>query len=60
MPPYGIRIRIVETGQEFQSIRDCARAIDGDFSAIAEILRGSNHRKTHKGYTFEHAGDEND
>ena len=47
------RIRIVETGEEFDSIGDCARAIKGDQAHISNCLSGKYH--THKGYHFEDA-----
>lgn len=46
------RIMIVETGEIFETIRECAKAIDGSPSAICEILNCRNGRITHKGYHF--------
>jgi hypothetical protein len=52
MPTLAKRVRIVETGHIFQSVRDCARHINGDYSAIYRCL--NEIRGTHKGYTFEY------
>lgn len=45
------RVRIVETGEEFDSLTDCAKAIDGDNGNISYCLSGK--LKTHKGLHFE-------
>ena len=45
-------IRIVETGEVFESIRECARRIGGTPSGIAKCLAGR--RSTHRGYHFEY------
>lgn len=45
------RVRIVETGEVFESIGECARAIKGDQAHIVNCLSGRYH--THKGYHFE-------
>lgn len=47
------RVRIVETGEVFDSVGDCARAINGDQAHIFNCLSGRYH--THKGYHFEDA-----
>lgn len=47
----GVKIRIVETGEVFNSITDCAEHINGSVGTIHHVLNG--HRKTHKGYRFE-------
>lgn len=47
------RVRIVETGETFDSIGECARAINGDQAHISNCLSGKYH--THKGYHFEDA-----
>ena len=49
---WGRRIRIVETDQIFRTVRDCANAIEGDYSSIYSCLRGE--QKHHKGLTFEY------
>jgi hypothetical protein len=49
---WGKRVRIVETGEIFRTVRQCARFIGGDYSAIYSVLRGQ--RATHLGYTFEY------
>lgn len=46
-------VRIVETGEVFDSIGDCARAINGNQAHISNCLSGRYH--THKGYHFEDA-----
>lgn len=46
------RIRIIETGEVFESARACARAIEGDQRNIAHCLAGN--RRTHRGFTFEY------
>lgn len=45
------RVRIVETGEEFDSVGSCARAINGNQAHIFNCLSGRYH--THKGYHFE-------
>ncbi|AMM44439.1 HNH endonuclease [Arthrobacter phage GoCrazy] len=52
----GERVRIVETGQVFRTARDCARHINGNFSAIYKCLRGD--RNYHRGYSFEYYREE--
>lgn len=47
----GRRVRIVETGEEFDSVKDCALAIGGSDRAICECLNG--HQHTHRSYHFE-------
>lgn len=46
------RVRIVETGEVFSSIGECARAIDGNRVHIGECVRGD--RQSHKGLHFEY------
>ena len=48
-----IPIRIVETGEVYESISECARRIGGDQGTISDCLAGK--RSTHKGYHFEYA-----
>lgn len=45
-------VRIVETGEIFRCINDCARAIGGYESSICRCLAGG--RNTHRGYHFEY------
>lgn len=45
------KIRVVETGDIFDSILDCAKVLDCDRSAISKCLAGK--LKTVKGYRFE-------
>ena len=48
------KIRIVETGEIYSSISECARYIHGYNTLIDKCLRGE--RQTHKGYHFEVVG----
>lgn len=50
----GRAVQIVETGETFNSISECADAIGGSAGSICEILRGHNRRSTHMGYHFEY------
>lgn len=50
--PFKRPIRIVETGEEFESILNCANAIGGDSGSIHYCL--SKKRKTHRGFSFEY------
>lgn len=50
--PWGKRVRIVETGEVFRTVRDCANYINGDYSSIYRCLR--NERASHMGFTFEY------
>lgn len=45
------KVRIVETGEEFDSQAECARAINGSISRISMCVHDPN--KRHKGYHFE-------
>ena len=51
----GRQVRIVETGQIFNSVAECAREIGGSSNAIYICLRGE--RKKHHGFTFEYLGE---
>lgn len=46
------KVRIVETGEIFNSLGSCARAINGNTGDISRCIH-SKGTKTHKGYTFE-------
>jgi hypothetical protein len=46
-----IPVRIIETGEEFRTIAECAKHIGGNAPGIADVINGL--RKQHKGYTFE-------
>lgn len=48
----GIQVRIVETGNVYQSITECARAINGNDRHICDCLSGR--QRTHRGYHFEY------
>lgn len=47
----GHKVMIIETGEIFDSIKDCAIAINGSDRAICECLYGRQH--SHRGYHFE-------
>jgi NUMOD4 motif/HNH endonuclease len=51
-PPAGTPIRIIETGDVFDSQHDCARAMGWRQSDIANCLSGR--QKSHHGYHFEY------
>ena len=46
------RVKIVETGEEFRTLRECEKAINGNNRHISECLNGK--QKTHRGYHFEY------
>lgn len=46
----GIKVMITETGEIFDSIKDCANAIDGSDRRICDCLNGK--MCTHRGYHF--------
>ncbi len=52
LPPHMKAVRIIETNEMFQSISECARAINGNRENIRSCLFGR--RKRHLGYTFEY------
>ena len=52
-PPGEQPVRIVETGEVFKSINECARKINGIESGIRHCLYG--HRHTHRDLHFEYA-----
>lgn len=49
----GTKVRIVETGETFNSIDKCAKSIKGSPGTIHDILNGKRNRSTHKGLHFE-------
>ena len=49
-------VRIVETGEVFESIAECARRIGGSSGQISECLAGK--QSTHLGYHFEYVKEE--
>lgn len=51
-PTPGKAVRIVETGETFESQAECARSINGIQGNIAQCLSGK--RKTHRGYHFKY------
>ena len=51
----GKPIRIIETGEVFESSLACEKAIDGNNRHINDCLRGR--QKTHRGYHFEYVDD---
>lgn len=50
--PHKHPVKIIETGEIFESIEDCANAIDGDKSNICTCLKGR--LGSHKGLHFEY------
>lgn len=50
-PPRMKKVKIVETGDIFNSLSDCARAIGGSVSGIYDCSTGR--QETHRGYHFE-------
>lgn len=50
-PPNSIPVRIVETGETFSTISECAHHINGNISHIYQCIIGN--RTTHKGLHFE-------
>ena len=54
---WGRRVRIVETGEVFRTVRDCANYIGGDYGSIYAVLRGK--RNHHQGFTFEYYEENN-
>ena len=51
----GIKVRVVETGKEYNSIADCAKAINGSPGTIHDILHNNNNRHSYKGLHFKFA-----
>ena len=51
----GTPIRIVETGEVFESLHECAKRIGGTQSGISACLAGR--QSTHRGYHFERVED---
>lgn len=46
-------VRIVETGEVFNSVSECARAIGGSSKNIRQCINPKYNRNTHRGYHFE-------
>ena len=46
----GTRIKIIETGEEFNSISECAKTIEGSTGRICEVLNGKY--ETYRGMHF--------
>lgn len=49
---HGKPFRIIETGEVFQTLHECEKAIDGNNRHINDCLRGR--QNTHRGYHFEY------
>lgn len=43
-------VTIIETGETFRTVRECADYIGGHSSGISNVVYGK--RKSHKGFTF--------
>ena len=54
-PPGEQPVKIIETGEVFKSISECARQINGHESGIRKCLYGERH--THKGLHFEYVNE---
>ena len=52
------RVEIIETGEIFPSVLECARVIGGDDSTIYKVINGE--RNTHCGLHFRFVGPEED
>ena len=46
------RVRVIETGEIFNSQEECARAVGGSIAGLSMALNGK--RKSHKGYHYEY------
>lgn len=53
---HALRVEIVETGEVFESVSACARAIGGRPSTISKLLSGVGRK--HLGYTFRYADED--
>lgn len=51
----GTRVRVVETGEVFDSISDCAESMRGSIGSICDALHNSRNRTTYRGLHFESA-----
>lgn len=49
----GKSVRVIETGQIFESLTSCAEVLNLDRGAIGNAIRNYRRRKSHGGYTFE-------
>lgn len=56
----GLKIRIVELDEEFDSYSDAARRIGGNRGSVYKCLNDEFGHNTHKGYTFEWVEDYED
>ena len=45
-------VMIVETGEVFSSVKECAKQINGQPSTIYKLIKGIARQKRHRGYTF--------
>ena len=53
----GCKVEIIETGEVFDTINECARHIDGDGRNILACMNPKKKRHTHRGYHFRKVGD---
>lgn len=54
LPPYkkdGVKVRIIETGEEFESLTECAKCVNGYKSGISACILGK--KRSHMGYHYE-------
>ncbi len=47
-----LSIRIIETGEEFESMSACARHLNGQVASVSACIKGRI--KHYRGYTFEY------
>ena len=55
--PYTTQVEIIETGEVFSSISECAKAINGDPELIRQCLNPKYSRYRHNGYHFKVVND---
>ena len=49
----GVKVKIVETGEVFDSIYACAKHVGGSPGTIHDVINNKRNRTTHKGLHFE-------
>ena len=54
--PNAKKVKIEETGDVYNSIRECVRSINGDRKSVYDCLRG--HQQTHKGLHIRYVEDD--
>ena len=56
----GIPVKILETGEEFNSIKACADAIGGNASCVSRVVNGGKGYCTCHGFHISKAGEESE